>query len=130
MNISNLALPCLGPLAPRGAVGARHGGLPRQFSPLLSEGFAGPLRDVVDPDLFRPAPSSTAFDCSLEVSLWLCRPILSSAHTISVFDALQLPGDLRTVIIFMCLNDGFPHMLVSDSVFVGDAKDISETSKL
>ena len=31
-----LALPCLiGPLAPRGAVGARHDGLPRQFSPLL-----------------------------------------------------------------------------------------------
>ena len=69
-----LALPCLGPLAPRRAVGARHDGLPRQFSPLLpvvchglslSEGFAGPFRDVVDPALFRPASSSTAFDCSL-----------------------------------------------------------------
>ena len=69
-----LALPCLGPLAPRGAVGARHDGLPRQFSPLLpvvchglslSEGFAGPLCDVITPALFRPAPSSTAFDCSL-----------------------------------------------------------------
>ena len=68
------ALPCLGPLAPRGAVGARHDGLPRQFSPLLpvvchglglSEGFAGPLCDVTTPALFRPAPSSTAFDCSL-----------------------------------------------------------------
>ena len=69
-----LALPCLGPLAPRGAVGACHDGLPRQFSPLLpivchglslSEGFAGPLCDVITPALFRPAPSSTAFDCSL-----------------------------------------------------------------
>ena len=59
-----LALPCLGPLVPRRAVGARHDGLPRQFSPLLpvvchglsiSEKFAGPLRDVVDPALFRPA---------------------------------------------------------------------------
>ena len=68
------ALPCLGPLAPRRAVGARHDGLPRQFSPLLpvvchglslSEGFAGPFRDAVDPALFRPASSSTAFDCSL-----------------------------------------------------------------
>ena len=68
------ALPCLGPLAPRGAVGARHDGLPRQFTPLLpvvchglslSEGFAGPLCDVITPALFRPAPSSTAFDCSL-----------------------------------------------------------------
>ena len=68
------ALPCLGPLASRRAVGAPHDGLPRQFSPLLpvvchglslSEGFAGPLRDVVDPSLFRPASSSTAFDCSL-----------------------------------------------------------------
>ncbi len=69
-----LALRCLGLLAPRRAVGARHDGLPRQFSPLLpivchglslSEGFAGPLRDVVYPALFRTVPSSTAFDCSL-----------------------------------------------------------------
>ena len=54
--------PCLGPLAPRGAVGARHDGLPRQFSPLLpvvchgpglSEGFAGPICDVITPGLFR-----------------------------------------------------------------------------
>ena len=69
-----LHVPCLGPLAPRGAVGARHDGLPRQFSPLLpvvchglslSEGFAGPLRDVITPALFRHAPSSTAFDCTL-----------------------------------------------------------------
>ena len=30
----------------------------------------------------------------------------------------------------MCImNDGFPHMLLSDSVFVGDAKDLSEASK-
>ena len=28
------------------------------------------------------------------------------------------------------LCDGFPHMLVSDSVFVGDAKDLSEASEL
>ena len=28
-------LPCLCPLAPRGAVGARHNGLPHQLSPLL-----------------------------------------------------------------------------------------------
>ena len=100
--------PCLGPFASRGAVGACHDGLPRQFSPLLpvvchglslSERFAGPLRDVVNPALFRPAPSSTAFECSLYivVSLWLARPILSRAHTISVFAALQLP-DFRTVL--------------------------------
>ena len=59
------ALPCLGPLAPRGAVGARHDGLPRQFSPplpvvchgpSLSEGFAGPLCDVITPALFQHAP--------------------------------------------------------------------------
>ena len=56
----------------------------------------------------------------------LVRPsILSRAHTISIFAALQLPGDLRTV-----LYDGFPHMLVSDSVFVGDAKYLWEASKL
>ena len=67
-------LPFLGPLAPRGAVGARHDGLPRQFSTLLpvvchglslSEGFAGPFCDVITPALFRPAPSSTAFDCTM-----------------------------------------------------------------
>ena len=103
------ALPCLGPLAPRGAVGARHDGLPRQFSPLLpvvchglslSEGFAGPLCDVITPAHFWPAPSSSAFDCSLlyVVLLWLGRPILSRSHTISVFAALQLPGDLRMVL--------------------------------
>ena len=28
------------------------------------------------------------------------------------------------------LYDGFPHMLVSDSVFVGDSKHLSEASKL
>ena len=102
-----IALPCIGPLAPRGAVGARHDGLPRQFSPLLpvvchglslSEGFAGPLCDVITPALFRPAPF---FDCLRlfpVVLLWIGRPIFSSAHTISVYAALQLPGDLRTVI--------------------------------
>ena len=65
---------CLGPLAPRGAVGAGHDGLPHQLSPLLPvvchglslcEWYAGPLRDVVNLALFRPAPSSSAFDCSL-----------------------------------------------------------------
>ena len=33
--LSEGALPCLGHLAPRGAVGARHDGLPHQLSPLL-----------------------------------------------------------------------------------------------
>ena len=28
------------------------------------------------------------------------------------------------------LYDDFPHLLVSDSVFVGDAKDLSEASKV
>ena len=45
---ANVALPSLGPLAPRGAVGASHDGFPHQLSPLLpvvchglslSEGF-------------------------------------------------------------------------------------------
>ena len=75
------ALPCLGigPLGPRGAVGARHNGFPHQLSPVqsvvchgglnLSEGFAGALRDVVSPGLFRPTPSSLAFDSSPVVSL-------------------------------------------------------------
>ena len=122
------ALPCLGPLTPRGVVGARHDGLPRQFSPFLPvvchglnlcEGSAGPLRDVVNPALFLPAPSSPAFEicrstprCCQSISFSACpffaclrllfpvvllrlgRPILSGAHTISVFAALQLPGDL------------------------------------
>ena len=66
--------PCIGPLASRRAVGARHDGLPHQFSPLLpvvchglslSEGFAGPPREVVKPALFRPASFSIAFDTSL-----------------------------------------------------------------
>ena len=66
---------CLGPLVLRGTVGVRHDGLPRQVSPLLPvvcqclclcEGCASPLRDVVSPPLFRPIPSSLAFDCSLQ----------------------------------------------------------------
>ena len=109
-----LALPCLGPLAPRGAVGARHDGLPRQFSPLLpvvchglslSEGFAGPLCDVITPASFSACPF---FDCLRlfpVVLLWIGRPILSRAHTISVYAALQLPGDLRTV---LCALRWFP----------------------
>ena len=34
------------------------------------------------------------------------------------------------VIIYYMLYDGFPHMFVSDSVFVGYAKYVSETYKL
>ena len=111
------------------AIGARHDGLPRQRSPLLPvvchglslrKGFAGTLRDVVNPALFRLSSSSLTFDCSPVVSLWLGRPILSRAHTISVFAAFQLPADLR---------DGFPHVLVSDPVSV-DTRDLSEASKL
>ena len=73
-----LTLSCIGPLGPRGAVGARHNGFHHQLSPLLlvvchglnlCEGFAGSLRDVVSPGLFRPAPSSLAFDSSPVVSL-------------------------------------------------------------
>ena len=67
------ALPCLGPLAPQGAVGARHGGLPRQFYPLLpvvchglslSEGFAGPLCDVIGLPLLR-LPSTVPCNITL-----------------------------------------------------------------
>ena len=68
------------------------------------------------------------FDCLRlfpVVSLWLGRPILSRAHTISILAALQLPGDL---IDMLC--DGFPHMLVSDSLLVSDAKDLSEAYEL
>ena len=72
VNIHVHALPCLGRLAPRGAVVARHDGLPHQLSPLLP---------VVCPDLRTYG------------SILLC--------------------------------DGFPHMLVSDSIFVGDVKYLS-----
>ena len=68
-----VALPCLGPLVPRGAAGARHDGRPRQLPTLLPvvcrclclcEGFAGPLRDAVNPLPSRPTPSSTV-PCSI-----------------------------------------------------------------
>ena len=122
---------CLGPLAPRGAVGARHDGLPHQLVLLLPvvrhslslcKGFAGPLPDEEEEErLFAKCWQSTSFSAYPffaclrlfpEVSLWLGRPILSRAHTISVFAVLQLQGDLRTV-LYAC--DGFPHMLVSVS---------------
>ena len=100
-----ICLSCLGPLAPQGVVGARHG-LPHQLSPLLPvvcqglsfcEGFAGPVRYVVSPPLFRHTPSSPAFDCLRlfpVVPLSLGRPILSSPHNISIFATLQLPDDI------------------------------------
>ena len=66
------------------------------------------------------------------VSLWLGCLILSGDHTILVFDALQLPAYQEIFIrYYSCmLCDGFPHMRVSDSVFVGDAKDFAEASQL
>ena len=69
---------CLGSLALREAVGARHDGLLHQLYPLLPvmchgsclcEGFGAPLRDVVSAPLLRPASSSHAFDCSLKYTL-------------------------------------------------------------
>ena len=133
------ALPCLGPLAPRGAVGARHDGLPRQFSPLLpvvchglrlSEGFAGPLCDVITPALFRP---SHFFDCLRlfpVVLLWIGRPILSRAQLPIPFQFTPLYSCQEIFVRSNMLYDGFPHMVVCDSVFVGDAKYLSEASKL
>ena len=96
--------PCLGPLAPRGAVGARHGGLPRQFSSLLSvvchglslcEGRAGQFHDVAIQLLFglpRLRLSST-----VPCSITLVRPSdLVRCPYHFVVAALQFPGDLRT----------------------------------
>ena len=109
-------------------IGARHDGLPRQFSPLLPvvyrislcEGFAGPFRDVVNPPLFSdyiiiiplPRLPSTA-PCS--IILVIGHPIFSPFQFSPLY--IQLPGDLRTVLFMLC--DGFPHMFViSDSLLV------------
>ena len=59
---NKVALPCLGPLAPRGAVGARHDGLLHQPSPLLP---------VVCHGLFRRS------------NPWCCQPTSSSAYPFS-----------------------------------------------
>ena len=125
-----LDLPCLGPLAPRGAVGARHDGLPRQLSPLmpvvchglsLCEGFAGPLRDVVNQLLSRPTlrlPSTVS--CSITLvspsDLVAC-PYHFGFHLFTVARRSLYGPILRC--------DGFRHVLVSVSVFVGKAKDLS-----
>ena len=88
-----LTLSGIGTLGHRGAVGARHNGFPHTLSPLLSvvchgglnlsEGFAGALRDVVSPGLFRPAPF---FACLRQFPLSLLFSIQSSMsdnrHTI------------------------------------------------
>ena len=50
---------------------------------------------------------------------------MSRAHIISVFAALHLPGEIGTVLYAL---RWFPH--ISGSVFVGDAKCLSEASKL
>ena len=119
---------CLGPLAPRGA---GHDGLHHQLTPLLPvechglsicDGFAGPLRDFVNSALFRPAPSSLAFDCSLYSSITLVRR--SDLVTCAYF----LPGDLHTGPIGLCFVMVFRTRSFSDSVFVGDNNDLSEAS--
>ena len=134
---SSLALPCIRPLAPRGAVWARHDGLPHELSPLLPvvchglclcEGFAGPLRDVVKLPLFDipliRLPSTVPY------SITLVRPsyLVTCPYHFSFprFTVARRPQ--YGPIIMLC--DGFPHMLVSDSVFVGDVKDLSHACQL
>ena len=118
----------------RSRIGARHDGLPRQFSQPLHSCQLCAMAWVSAKDLpvhsamllvYTSSSACHFFDCLRmfpEVSPWLGRLILSRVHTISVFATLQLPGYLRTAIIM--LYDGFPRMPVSNSVFVWDAKDL------
>ena len=43
---------------------------------------------------------------------------------------MPLPVKFSSYGYIIMVSDGFPHMLVSDSVFVRDAKDLAEASKL
>ena len=101
-----IALTCIGPFGPRGAIGA----LWWTSSSVLST----PVGCVPWPESQRRICRSNPqccqssyfsarpfFDCLRlfpVVSHLLGRPIVSRAHTISVFSSLQLPGDLRTVL--------------------------------
>ena len=105
------ALPCLGPLAPRGAVGARHDGLPRQLSPLMPRVC---MVCVSANDL--PAHSA-----NLSIHFFLGLPLLRLPSTVPCsitlvrpsdlvtcpyhfsFAVLQLPGDLRAVLYIYAL---------------------------
>ena len=95
-----VSVPYLGPLAPRRAVGARHDGLPSSSvlsTPVGCVPWLECQRRICrsTPRCCRSSPfSACPFFDSLRlfpaISLWLGRPILSRAHTISVFVALQL----------------------------------------
>ena len=106
-------LPCVGTV-----VWAHHDILPHQLSPLLPvvfvchgltdcEWFAGPLRDVVNPALFRPAHSLLAFDCSI----CLVRPsdlVTCPYH----FSFRRFTVIRRASYGTMMVCDGFPHLFV------------------
>ena len=103
------ALPCLGYLARRGAIGARHDGLPHQFSPLLPvvchgwslcEGFAGPLSDVGQSSSFSVCPFLDCFRIFPVVSLLLGRPIMSRAHTITFSPLYSCQIFLRSCMLY------------------------------
>ena len=112
--------------------------LPHQLSPLLlvvchglclCEGFAGPLRDVVSHLLF--GRSLLRQHSTVPCSITLVRPS----------DLVTCPyhfGFRRFTVARRCsyghnlnmLYNGFPHVHVSDSIVIGDAKDVPEECKL
>ena len=119
---------CLGPLPPRGAIWSRH-----ELSPhlpvvchglCLCEGFAGPLRDVVNPLLFRHTPYSLAFDYSRSITLVRPSDLVTGLYH---FSSRRFTATVARIYSYghNMLCDGFPDMLVSDMVFVGDAKELS-----
>ena len=84
------ALPCLGPLAPRRALGARHDGLPRQFSPLLPVVCHGLSRPLSGKDL----PVQSAM---LSIQLFFGLPLLRLPSTVPCNINFVRPSDLVTL---------------------------------
>ena len=77
-------LPCLGPLAPRGAIGARHDGLPRQFSPLLP----------VVCDGLSLSEGLSVHSAMLSLQLFFGLPLLRLPSTVPCSITLVRPSDL------------------------------------
>ena len=84
-----VALRCLGPLAPRGAVGARHDGLPHQFSPLLPVVCHGFFNCVSGKDL-------PVYSAMLSIQLFFGLPLLRLPSTVPCNITLVRPSDLIT----------------------------------
>ena len=83
---------------------------------------------VVRPPLLRPAPSSLPSIAPRSITLVRPSNILTCTYHFSSRRSTVARRSSYCRIIM--LYEGLPRMLISDSVFAGDANDLSEASQL